>query len=161
WFASELKALLHSRAVPRELDHRSLDEYLTFRFTPSPHTLLAGVEKLEPATCLVFDEGTRRRFRYWDPAPSERGDLSFDEAVVQYRELLRAAVERQMMSDRPIGAMLSGGIDSAAVVAMMAESAGPVRTFTIGFEGGGDVDETGLARETARLFGTEHQDAFV
>jgi asparagine synthase (glutamine-hydrolysing) len=161
WFASELKALLRNRGVPRRLDYRSLDEYLTFRFTPSPHTLLDGVEKLEPASCLLIRDGVQRRFRYWDPAPVERHDLSLGEAAAEYRELLGAAVRRQMMSDRPIGAMLSGGIDSGAVVAMMAEAGGQVKTFTVGFEGSGDADETGLARETARLFGTDHHDAIL
>ncbi len=66
-----------------------------------------------------------------------------------------------MMSDRPIGAMLSGGVDSAAIVALMAESSSQVKTFTVGFEGGGDADETALARETAELFGTEHHELLV
>src|SRR5215217_6393154 len=96
-FASELKALLRDPAVPRRLDPRALDQHLTFRFTPSPHTLLAGVEKLEPATCMVVEGGKERRFRYWDPAPSERTDLSLDEAAERFRELLRAAVRRQLM----------------------------------------------------------------
>jgi asparagine synthase (glutamine-hydrolysing) len=161
WFASELKALLRSGAVPQEVDYRSLDQYLTFRFTPSPRTLLADVEKLEPATCLVIRDGARRRFNYWDPVPVERRNLSLAQAASEYRELLRAAVRRQMMSDRPIGAMLSGGIDSAAVVAMMAEVGDQVKTFTVGFEGGGDADETDLARQTARLFNTDHYDAIV
>jgi asparagine synthase (glutamine-hydrolysing) len=161
-FASELRSLLRDPSVARRLDLRALDEHLTFRFTPSPHTLLEGVEKVEPAGCIVFSEAAPpRRFQYWEAAPTERDDLSLDEAAERFRELLRAAVERQMMSDRPIGAMLSGGIDSAAVVAMMAEASSQVRTFTIGFEGGGDADETGLARETAELFGTEHHDLIL
>jgi asparagine synthase (glutamine-hydrolysing) len=160
-FASELKALAQDRAVPRELDLGALDEYLTFRFTPAPNTLLRGVEKLEPATYALFRDGEVTKRRYWDPQPVERTDLSLSEAADQFRDLLRAAVRRQMMSDRPIGAMLSGGIDSAAVVALMAESSSKVKTFTVGFEGGGDADETGLARETARLFDTEHHDRIV
>src|SRR4051795_2639409 len=161
-FASELKALTAEPAVPRELDLGALDEYLTFRFTPAPNTLLRGVEKLEPATYALFQkDGTAERKRYWDPQPVERTDLSLAEAADRFRDLLRAAVRRQMMSDRPIGAMLSGGIDSAAVVALMAETSSKVKTFTVGFEGGGDADETGLARETARLFDTEHHDVIV
>jgi asparagine synthase (glutamine-hydrolysing) len=160
-FASELKALLADPAVPRRLDEMALDEYLTFRFTPAPHTLLAGVEKLEPATYALVRDGRQTRRRYWDPTPSERDDISLREAAEEFARLLRAAVQRQMMSDRPIGAMLSGGIDSAAVVAMMSEASSKVKTFTVGFEGGGDADETGLARETARLFDTEHHDRIV
>jgi asparagine synthase (glutamine-hydrolysing) len=160
-FASELKALLRDPDVPRRLDERALDEHLTFRFTPAPRTLLEGVEKLEPATCVVIDDGGERRFRYWDPVPAERRDLGLGDASERFRELLRAAVRRQMMSDRPIGAMLSGGIDSGAVVALMSEAGGQVRTFTVGFEGGGDADETALARETARRFGTQHHDVVL
>jgi asparagine synthase (glutamine-hydrolysing) len=160
-FASELKALIADPAVPRQLDLRSIDEYLTFRFTPAPHTLLEGVEKLEPASYALFRDGGVTTKRYWDPQPVERTDLTLEEAAGEFRDRLRAAVRRQMMSDRPIGAMLSGGIDSAAVVALMAESSSKVKTFTVGFEGGGDADETSLARETARLFDTDHHDTIV
>jgi asparagine synthase (glutamine-hydrolysing) len=160
-FASELKALLADPAVARRLDLVALDAHVTFRFTPSPLTLLEGIEKLEPATWLLVDGRRERRVRYWDPAPVQRRDLSLEEAASELRERLRAAVRRQMMSDRPIGAMLSGGIDSAAVVAFMAEASGQVKTFTVGFEGGGDCDETGLARETARRFATDHHDVVL
>jgi asparagine synthase (glutamine-hydrolysing) len=160
-FASELKALIADPAVERRLDLVALDAHVTLRFTPSPLTLLEGIEKLEPATWLLVDGRRERRVRYWDPAPVERRDLSLEEAASELRERLRGAVRRQMMSDRPIGAMLSGGVDSAAVVAFMAEASGQVKTFTVGFEGGGDSDETGLARETARRFATEHHDVVL
>ena len=78
--------------MPRELDLAALDEHLTFRFTPAPHTLLEGVEKLEPATYLLVEDGRNARVRYWDPAPAERTDLSLEEAAERFRELLRAAV---------------------------------------------------------------------
>lgn len=157
-FASELKSLLKDPAVPRRLDLEALDAHLTFRFTPAPRTLLEGVEKLEPATCLVISDSGEERFRYWNPAPKLRRSMPLPEAADRFQDLLRAAVRRQMMSDRPIGAMLSGGIDSGAVVAMMSEVSDQVRTFTVGFEGGGDADETKLARQTARLFDTDHHD---
>jgi len=160
-FASEIKALLQDPAVPRQLDLTALDEHLTCRFTPAPRTLIAGVEKLEPATVLVWREGTANKQRYWNPRPAIRQDMSFDEAAEELREQLRRSVHRQMMSDRPIGVMLSGGVDSAAIVALMAERSSQVKTFTVGFEGGGDADETGLARETAELFGTEHHELIV
>jgi asparagine synthase (glutamine-hydrolysing) len=160
-FASEIKALLQDPAVPRTLNLTALDEQLTYRFTPAPHTLLAGVEKLEPATVMVWRDGTGNKHRYWNPQPTTRQDLSFDAAAEGLREHLRRSVHRQMMSDRPIGVMLSGGVDSAAVVALMAERSSLVKTFTVGFEGGGDADETGLARETANLFGTEHHELIV
>lgn len=158
-FASELKALLCDPGVPRRLDLAALDAHLTFRFTPSPQTLLEGVEKLEPATWLELrSDGSERRAHYWSATPTERRDLSLEAAAEELRERLRGAVHRQMMSDRPIGAMLSGGIDSAAIVAFMAEKSTQVKTFTVGFEGGGDSDETALARATAKLFGTDHHE---
>jgi asparagine synthase (glutamine-hydrolysing) len=160
-FASEIKALLQDPAVPRQLDPVALDEHLTYRFTPAPRTLIAGVEKLEPATVLVWREGTANKQRYWNPRPAIRQDMSFDDAAEGLREHLRTSVHRQMMSDRPIGVMLSGGVDSAAVVALMAERSSQIKTFTVGFEGGGDADETGLARETAELFGTEHHELIL
>jgi asparagine synthase (glutamine-hydrolysing) len=160
-FASELKALLADPAVDRRPDLTALDAHLTFRFTPSPLTLIEGVEKLEPATFLLIEDGAERRVRYWDPAPIQRDDLSLDAAASELRDRLADAVRRQMMSDRPIGAMLSGGIDSAAVVALMAQAGGRVRTFTVGFEGGGESDETALARQTARLFDTDHHEMIV
>jgi asparagine synthase (glutamine-hydrolysing) len=160
-FASEIKALLQDPAVPRRLDLRALDEHLTYRFTPAPRTLIAGVEKLEPATVLVWREGTANKQRFWNPEPAIRDDMSLDDAAEGLRERLRSTVHRQMMSDRPIGVMLSGGVDSTAIVALMAERSSRVKTFTVGFEGGGDADETGLARENAEFFGTEHHELIV
>ena len=139
----------------------ALDRYLTYRFTPSPMTLLKGVEKLEPGTLLRWHEGRIRRERYWRDGPPEMTDMSFAEAAERLRGALRAAVHRQMMSDRPIGVMLSGGVDSAAITAFMAERSSQVKTFTVGFEGGGDADETALARETARLFATDHHEMII
>lgn len=160
-FASELKALLEDPAVPRKLDMVALDRHLTYRFTPSPMTLLEEVEKLEPATVLRWRDGNVRRERYWRVGPPALTRMPFVEAAQHLREALRAAVHRQMMSDRPIGVMLSGGVDSAAITAFMAESSSHVKTFTVGFEGGGDADETALARETARLFATDHHELII
>ena len=157
-FASEIKALLQDSAVPRRLDLGALDQHMTYRFTPAPRTLLEGIEKLEPATVRVCGEGGVRTERFWRSEAPAHNDLSFADAAHAFRDQLRAAVNRQMMSDRPIGVMLSGGLDSAAIVALMAERSTQVKTFTVGFDGEGDADETHLARETARLFGTEHHD---
>jgi asparagine synthase (glutamine-hydrolysing) len=159
-FASELKGLLADSRVPREVDPAAVDLFLTFRFTPSPKTLLRGVEKLEPATLLSVSADELRKRRYWGPTPSftrmDRRNL-----VEEYREAVERAVVRQMMSDRPIGVMLSGGVDSGAITAILAQHAPRVRTFTIGFADGGDADETPLAERTARMFGTEHHSLVV
>jgi asparagine synthase (glutamine-hydrolysing) len=160
-FASEVKALLEDPALPRKLDLTALDQHLTYRFTPAPRTLIDGVEKLPPASILTWCDGVVRVERYWRSGAPVRRELSFADAAAAFREQLRAAVHRQMMSDRPIGAMLSGGVDSGAIVALMAERSSQVKTFTVGFEGGGDADETALARQTAELFGTEHHELIV
>jgi asparagine synthase (glutamine-hydrolysing) len=160
-FASELRALLTDPSVPRELDLHALDQHLTFRYTPAPRTLLAGVDKLTPSTVLCWHEGkvvTKRYGRSAAPPPTK---LSFAAAAEAFRGQLRGAVHRQLMSDRPVGVMLSGGLDSAAVVALAAERSSHTRTFTVGFEGGGDADETALARQTARLFGTDHREQTI
>ena len=159
-FASEIKALLKDPAVPRRLDLQALDQHLTYRFTPAPRTLLEGVEKLEPATVLSWRDGIIDINTYWR-SELVQSDLSFADAACQFRSHLRGAVHRQMMSDRPIGVMLSGGIDSGAIVALMAERTAEIKTFTVGFEGSGRADETGLAKTTAALFGTEHHDLIV
>lgn len=160
-FASEVKALLEDPLVARELDLVALDHHLTYRFTPAPLTLLRGVTKLEPATVLTWADGAVSTERYWRTGSPLRHDLSFADAASEFRDLLRQSVHGQMMSDRPIGLMLSGGVDSAAVLALMAERSSQVKTFTVGFEGGGDADETHEARQTAELFDTEHHELIV
>lgn len=157
-FASEIKSLLQDPAVPRRLDLAGLDEHLTYRFTPAPRTLMQEIEKLEPGALLKWHDGATSRRRYWRTEAPLRTDLSFGEAAELFRDRLRAAVHRQMMSDRPIGVMLSGGIDSAAILAFVSEKSSRVKTFTFGWEGRGDDDETALARETARLYGADHHE---
>ena len=134
-FASEIKALLEDSAVPRRLDLEALDEHMTYRFTPAPRTLFDGIEKVEPATVRVCCDRGSHTERFWRSAAPLRTDLSFADAAHTFRDHLRAAVHRQMMSDRPIGVMLSGGLDSAAIVALMAERSTQVKTFTVGFDG--------------------------
>ena len=154
-FASELKALLCDESVPRTVDFTAVDEFLTFRFVPSPRTLLSAVRKLSPATIIVAEGDRLDERRYWSGnASSDRRDRG--SLIEEYQVAFERAVVRQMMSDRPIGVMLSGGVDSAAITAVMSAHSSHVRTFTMGFAEGGDTDETALAAETAARFGTEH-----
>jgi asparagine synthase (glutamine-hydrolysing) len=160
-FASEMKALLADPALPREIDLAAVDQFLTFRFVPSPRTLFESIRKLPPASLLSSTaEGIEVR-RYWTGEPSAtRRDSA--RLVDEYGEAFERAVTRQMMSDRPMGVMLSGGVDSAAVTAVMAKHAGEVRTFTVGFSGGGEgTNEVPQAAETARLFGAQHEHVMV
>jgi asparagine synthase (glutamine-hydrolysing) len=157
--ASEIGALLDAGVTAPEVDRTALDHYLACRFVPAPRTLLRGINKLPAASTLIVQQNGQPRVQTWrtPPGPPHK-DLSDEDVAGQLAERFADAVERQMMSDVPYGAFLSGGVDSAAVVAAMAlRSSQPPTTFTIGFPGAGPVyDEREAAAESARLIGTEH-----
>jgi asparagine synthase (glutamine-hydrolysing) len=160
-FASELGALLENPEVPRDLDLEAIDAYLAYRYIPSPLTAFRAVRKVPPAHRLVFEEGRVRVERYWRLDFGRKARFSSEEEVYEgVREHLRRAVRLRMISDVPLGAFLSGGIDSGAVVASMAEfSAEPVKTFSIGFRS--ELDERPLARLVAQRFATDHHELVV
>jgi asparagine synthase (glutamine-hydrolysing) len=161
-FASELRALLEDRTVPRELDTRALDAFLAYGYVPAPLSIFAGVSKLPPAHTLVLEGGEITLDRYWRLDYSRKLDVKDPRELHEpLREHLRAATRRRLIADVPLGAFLSGGIDSSAVVAAMAEaSSGPVKTFSIGFDHD-DFDELRYARQIAELFGTDHHEFVV
>jgi asparagine synthase (glutamine-hydrolysing) len=157
-FASELKSLLEVPGVPREIDPQALDEYLTYQYVPHPHTILRGIAKLPPGHVAVYREGRLDVRPFWQP------DFNLEEArpaaeyAKELRTLLTSAVELRLQSEVPLGAFLSGGIDSTIIVGLMSQlSAEPVRTFSIGFPVK-DFDETSYAREAAKRFGTIHEE---
>jgi asparagine synthase (glutamine-hydrolysing) len=155
--ASTVSAL-HAAGLPAQLDATQLPMYLSYGFVPAPHTLHLAVEQLPPATRLVVEPGQAPRQDTWwraqfGLAPTKD---SFATASRRVRELTSAAVERRLESDVPLGAFLSGGIDSTIVVGLMARALGKVRTFSIGFAGDARYDETRYARIAAQAFGTEH-----
>jgi asparagine synthase (glutamine-hydrolysing) len=157
--ASEVGALLDAGLARPEVDRTALDHYLACRFVPAPRTLFKGINKLPAASTLIAETGGRPRVHTWRTPPgAPHRDLSDEDVAGQLAERFADAVERQMMSDVPYGAFLSGGVDSAAVVAAMAlRSSKRPTTFTIGFPGAGPVfDEREAAAESARLIGTEH-----
>jgi asparagine synthase (glutamine-hydrolysing) len=158
--ASEVGALLSAGLTEARVDRVALDHYLACRFVPAPRTLFEGIGKLPAASSLVVEAGGSPRIESWRPPPGAPIDAEDDELAAQLAERYTDAVERQMMSDVPYGAFLSGGVDSAAIVAAMKlRSPEPPTTFTIGFPGHGDVlDERQLAAETARIVGTDHRD---
>lgn len=159
--ASEIGALLSAGLVEPRLDRVALDHYLACRFVPAPRTLFEGVSKLAPASMLVAEEGASVRVESFREAPGEPlAGVEESELAEALAERFTDAVERQMMSDVPYGAFLSGGVDSAAVAAAMAQrSEARPATFTIGFPGHGQVlDEREHARESAYAIGTDHQD---
>jgi len=162
YFCSELKALMAHPALPRRIDPEALDCYLAMGFVPGNRCILQGFNKLPAAHALTFDLrlGTARVRRYWQlPAVGPSADTgTVDEAVLldELEALLEDAVGRQLVSDVPVGILLSGGVDSSLVTAMAARHSGRVRTFSIGFPGHGKLDETPHARLIARHFGTKH-----
>ena len=157
-FASELKCLLQLHDVPRELDIGAVDHLFSALSTPSSQSILAGIQKLEPGHVLVARAGREPVIsRYWDVEFA--ADTGHDEGyfVERLRELLEESVRMHMVSDVPLGAFLSGGVDSSAVVATMAGiSDRPVNTFSIGFREP-KYDESGHARRLAGRFGTDHR----
>jgi asparagine synthase (glutamine-hydrolysing) len=158
-FSSELKAILHLDYFDRTLDWAAVAHLFTFLVTPSTSSVVKGISKLEPARIAV---GSRRRplrvERYWDVEFRPNEEASEIELVEGLRELLAEAVRLHQVSDVPVGAFLSGGIDSSAVVAMMAAPrTGPLKTFSIGFDEAG-YNELEHARHVAKTFGTDHYD---
>lgn len=166
-FASEIKAVLAHPWVSRDLEPEAIDAYLTFGYVPSPRTFFAGVRSLPPGHVGVLEVGGELHLeRYWDLA-SERGTgrppgSSRRTTVSGIQRLVTAAVAKRMVADVPMGAFLSGGLDSSSVVAVMSELAsGPVATFTIGFDDREGFDERPYARMVARHFRTEHTEFVV
>jgi asparagine synthase (glutamine-hydrolysing) len=162
-FASEVKALLQHPAVPHERDPDALPLYLTYGYVPTPGTFYRGIRSLPPGHRLVATAtGVEGPTPYWQVRFRDGEVRDEREAEERFRALLREAVERRLVADVPLGAFLSGGLDSASVVAMMAQAAaGRVRTFTIGFAGGREYDEREHARVVAERFGTEHTEFVV
>ncbi len=161
-FASELQALLQDPEVPRDVDPAAIDAYLAFGYVPSPMSAYRAIRKLPPAHVLVFQEGALTIERYWRLDYSSKRQVGDSrELEAEIRHSLREAVGRRLVSDVPIGAFLSGGIDSSAVVAAMAEqSPEPVKTFSIGFADD-SVNELPQARLVAEHFSTDHHELLV
>lgn len=156
-FASEIKALLQVPGCPQEIDMGALAELFTFRYVPSPKTLFSGIFKLPPGHLMQATKNNIQINRYWNWVPRLRKNWCEQELIEEYQTLLEDAVRLQLRSDVPLGLFLSSGIDSGVLLAIMSKySAGPVRTFTIGFEGGAKTNEVEDAKETARRFGAEH-----
>ncbi|MBF0249712.1 MAG: asparagine synthase (glutamine-hydrolyzing) [Alphaproteobacteria bacterium] len=166
-FGSELKALMALQGWRREIDRDALASYLRFNYVPAPHSIFRGVRKLTPGTVLEWRDGRGKQRTFWSLREvAKRGlanpfDLGDGEAVDELDRLIRDAVRRRMVADVPVGAFLSGGIDSSTVVAAMkAESTGPVHTFSIGM-GEPGYNEAQHAKAIARHLGTEHTELYV
>jgi asparagine synthase (glutamine-hydrolysing) len=156
-FASELKALLRLPGVVRDVDLEAIDAYLALQYVPGDRTALRGINKLLPGHVLVAEGDGERIERYWQPTPAA-GSASEAEWLDRVRTTVAEAVRKRLVADVPLGALLSGGIDSSIVVALMAKaSSEPVRTFTVGFFDE-RYDERAQARVVAQRYGTTHEE---
>ena len=160
-FASEFQGLLRHPEIARRPNLAALDHFLRFGYVPAPLSAFEGVAKLEPGQYLVWRDGRVEIEAYWRPPLASPRPLSDEQAVAEFSALFADSVRRRMISDVPLGAFLSGGVDSASVVAAMAEHADrPVATFSIGF-GDDHYNELPGARLVAERFGTRHHEFVV
>lgn len=164
-FGSELKAVLAAPWVPLEWDLEAVDDFMTYEYVPSPRSIVAGVEKLPQGSSLLFDAAAPgasvRPRRFWALEASESGAIIPSDASDGLRHHLQTSVRRRLMADVPIGAFLSGGLDSSIIVGLMSrEMPGPVRTFSLGFQDR-SYDELKYARAAAVHFGTIHSEDLV
>jgi asparagine synthase (glutamine-hydrolysing) len=156
-FSSELRSLLQDSTIPRRLSEQALHEYLLYDFVPGSHTIFEDVNKLPPASFAIFDSECLRIKAYWEPPLPETG-MEYEHAEERLSQLLEEAVGMRLISDVPLGAFLSGGIDSSYISALMARaSSRKVKTFSISFPGTSH-DESSWARMAASHIGTDHSE---
>lgn len=164
-FASEIKALLSCHEVSREIDPVSLDQYFTLGYVSGPRTMFRGISKLLPGHQMTFTQGRASIRRYWD-LPTAASEMPCNDREEDWLEWLddslQEAIRLRLVSDVPVGAFLSGGLDSSVVVALMRRHAtGPLKTFSVAFDEDGDYDERQHAREVARYLSTDHHEVIV
>ena len=161
-FASEIKSILAYDTIKREMDFEAFDEYFTFGFISAPRSIYKNIRKVVPGNLLIFQNGRINQYPYWRLSfENNISHLEEEEIVAQLLAILEESVKIRMIADVPIGALLSGGIDSSTIVAMMTRnSSKPIKTFSIGFSEE-DFDETHYARIVAQRFGTDHYECIV
>lgn len=160
-FGSEFQALLKHPAISREVDHDAVDDYMSYLCVPAPKTAFKQIRKLEPGHWMRWKDGKIETHRYWLPEFSKKIKISEEEAIEETTRILRESTRLRMISEVPLGAFLSGGVDSSTVVALMAqESSQPVKTFSIGFEEQ-DYSELKYAKRVAEHVGAEYNEFVV
>ncbi len=160
-FSSEIKGLLAGNLCERSIDPRALDCYLCFGYIPSPLSIFKGTSKIRPGHYVEYTSEGIKEKKYWDLSFNHQEDRSFDDAIEECTALLSDAVKKRLISEVPLGAFLSGGIDSTLVVSFMADLLdGPVRTNSIGFDVSGD-DELPVARVVASHIKADHREFYV
>jgi len=160
-FASEMRCLLEL-GIPKDIEYQAIDLFLSLQYIPSPFTIFKSVKKLEPGHFILIENGNIKTERYWDlPLDAKPATTDPEEAKVLIREKLTEAVKLRMISDVPLGAFLSGGIDSSIIVALMSKlSDKPVKTFTVGFAEA-EFSEVEYARQVADMYGCEHREIIL
>jgi asparagine synthase (glutamine-hydrolysing) len=157
WFGSEMRPVLAALGQRPEVDPVALNLFLRYRYTPSPLTIFKGIEKLAPGTMLVFENGSVRRERWYRYIPTPFSTpKAEDDACEELTQLYRDAMRRHLISDVPVGLLLSGGMDSGLLLALMNEHGGPWPAYTVGYGESFEDDELADAAETALLLGARH-----
>ena len=161
-FASEIKGILQDRSIAEEMDWNALGLYLTFNYLPAPYTIFKGIKKMKPGHCIVLRNGQIEEKEYWDidgAFSDEKTLMDFPALKDKLFSTVEDAVRMQMIADVPLGAFLSGGIDSSIVVGLMARnSSRPIKTFSIGYQDMPMFDETAYARNVAAFNNTDHHE---
>jgi asparagine synthase (glutamine-hydrolysing) len=160
-FASEIKSLLQHPAVAARVDRDALDEFMTYGYVQTPRTAFKGILRLPEGHFLTLDDGGMAITRYWDLQFTPDSRSTEEDHIHRVIELLNDSIRLRLRSDVPLGVLLSGGVDSTAVVALLTREVGRVKTFSIGFDAGSDYNELGYARRVAAHFGTDHHDMIL
>lgn len=160
-FSSEVRAILSSGMIPRKIDRRALVDYLRYQTVHAPDTLVSGIKMLLPGHYMLVNDNQCKSYSYWSPAQDysrEIGDWPYEQVKTSVRQKLESAVEKRMIADVPLGAFLSGGIDSSIIVALMSQqSEKPISTFSVTFDEG-EFSEAKYARLVADRFKTDHNE---
>lgn len=161
FFASEIKAILENEEIKRKINKSAYGQYLVFQASLGEETMFEGIKKVPPATIIAFKEGKIIKTKYWElRKDSEVSDLSDGEKADRLKDLLLESVKIRLVSDVPLGVLLSGGLDSSAIVALMSKSqTNPIKTFSVGF--GEPDDELKYARLVAKRYQTEHEEIII
>jgi asparagine synthase (glutamine-hydrolysing) len=162
-FASEIKALLHDPETPKEVDVQALSNFLSLHYVPGPRTMFKGIRKLLPAHVLVTESGRLTVKKYWELVKKEPPQMNEREAADWVYEELKDSVAERLQSDVPVGTLLSGGLDSTAVLGLMTEISGPVRSFSVGYSSDGNdgFSEFSYSRLAAQRFRSDYHEVVV
>lgn len=160
-FASEIKSIFQFPGIHKSVNSSALIDYTRNRYVSNPETIYEGMMKLEPGSYLIYTQGQLTKKKYWDITNFEKRDLSFSDAQIELDQLLQDSIRLRMISDVPVGAYLSGGLDSSLIVAMMAQNSNqPIKTFSVGLENS-QYNELGYAKAVADLFKTDHHEFVI